>query len=66
MNKKTLEERVALIEKTVAQLVDRLSGSESRRDWRSTVGMFADDPVFKEIIQEGRGIREADRRQTNA
>ena len=66
MNKKNIEERVTLLEKTVAHLVDRLSGSETQKDWRSTIGMFADDPVFKEIIQEGRRIREADRRQTNA
>src|SRR6516164_7382763 len=33
----------------------------SINDWRSTIGMFAGDPVMKQIIEEGRRIREADR-----
>ncbi|HZW33314.1 MAG TPA: hypothetical protein VFF52_21530 [Isosphaeraceae bacterium] len=34
------------------------------KDWRSTIGMFADDPTFDEFIAECRAIREADRRAT--
>jgi hypothetical protein len=34
------------------------------KDWRSTVGMFKDDPTFDEFIAECRAIREADRRAT--
>jgi hypothetical protein len=33
------------------------------KNWRSTIGMFADDPLMKEIDEEGRKIREADREQ---
>jgi hypothetical protein len=32
------------------------------RSWRDTVGMFADDPDFEEMVQAGHAIREADRR----
>jgi len=63
MTRTNLEERVALLEKTVAELSDRICGPATRKDWRSTVGMFAGDPVFKEISEEGRRIREVDRQQ---
>jgi hypothetical protein len=63
MAQPSLEERVALLEKTVAELLGRFGGSPVRKDWRSTVGMFAGDAVMKEIIQEGRRIREADRQR---
>jgi len=31
------------------------------KDWRRTVGMFADDPIMDGIIEAGRRIREAER-----
>lgn len=63
----TLEERVAALEHQVAQLSRRLLPGEKlppEKDWRSTLGMFANDPIMKEIIEEGRKIRELDREQT--
>jgi hypothetical protein len=36
----------------------------SKRSWRDTVGMFADDPDFQAMVEAGRGIREADRTAT--
>lgn len=63
MTQASLEERVAILEKSVSDLIASLAGPNVRKDWRSTVGMFAGDPVMKEIIAEGRRIREADRRQ---
>jgi hypothetical protein len=60
----SLEERVAALEKHMVQLLARLPPLESSKDWRSTVGMFANDPVMKEIDEAGRKIREADRRKT--
>jgi hypothetical protein len=58
----TLEERVAALEQAVAQLVVARSSSEGGEPgWQSTVGMFADDPVMREIQDEGQKIREADR-----
>jgi hypothetical protein len=63
MSDTTLEERVAALEKTVAQLVARSKSTSHGSDWRSSIGMFANDPVMKEIDEEGRKIREEDRRK---
>jgi hypothetical protein len=60
MAQNTLEERVRALEETVAAIVaDRTA--KPKKDWRSTIGMFKNDPVFAEIQEEGRKIREADR-----
>jgi hypothetical protein len=59
----TLEERVAALEETVALLLSQSDSVVAKKDWRSTLGMFADDPIMKEIDEEGRRIREADRQQ---
>lgn len=58
-----LEERVDTLEKQVAELMERILAPPPEKDWRSTIGMFADDPLMKEIQEEGRKIREADREQ---
>ncbi len=55
----TIDERVAALEKQVAWLSqfqrdDREVGDDQ---WRSTVGMFAGDPIMQEIIEEGRKFR---------
>jgi hypothetical protein len=60
----TIEQRVEKLEAEVAEL-KRLSVVENKSDWLSTVaGSFRDDPDFAEIVQFGREIREADRRQS--
>jgi hypothetical protein len=64
MTTQTLEERVAALERTVTQLVARTSADNGRKDWRSTIGMFTNDPIMKQIDEEGRRIREADRAQS--
>ncbi len=67
MSEQTLEQRVAALEHQVEQLAKRLLPGEKlppNKDWRSTVGMFANDPIMKEIIEEGRKIRERDRELT--
>ena len=64
MSQPTLEERVAALEKHVVQLLARLPPLPEPLDWRSTVGMFANDEVMKQIDAEGRKIREVDRRRT--
>jgi hypothetical protein len=62
MAQPTLDERVSALERTVAELIlTRSRSAGSQEDWRSTVGMFGNDPVIKEIQEEGRKIREADR-----
>ncbi len=63
MTTPTLEERVTALEATVAQLLSQSAPVAGKKDWRSTLGMFADDPVMQEIDEEGQRIREADRRQ---
>jgi tetrahydromethanopterin S-methyltransferase subunit B len=61
----TIEERVSRLEQLVDQLVGAkpASSQPGRDDWQKTIGMFAGDPVMKEIIEAGRQIREDDRRQ---
>jgi hypothetical protein len=61
----TIEERLARLEQLVDQLLQfkSTSGQAGRDDWKRTFGMFASDPVMKEIIQAGQRIREEDRRQ---
>jgi hypothetical protein len=51
------------LEETVSQLLSQSDSVVAKKDWRSTLGMFADDPIIKEIDEEGRRIREADRQQ---
>jgi hypothetical protein len=66
MSQQTLEERVAALEKEVARLSSqfRSHGEPGRDDWKSTIGMFANDPIMKEILDEARKIRERDREKT--
>jgi hypothetical protein len=66
MVEQTLEQRVTALEHQVEELTKRLPGERipPKKDWRSTVGMFANDPIMKEIIEEGRKIRERDREMT--
>jgi hypothetical protein len=66
MSKPTLEERVTELERLVAQLMAKTesNGPAGSKDWRSTIGMFADDPFWDEVVEEGRKIREADRKRT--
>ena len=59
----SIEERVAALEETVAQVLSQSDSVVAKKDWRSTLGLFADDPIMKEINEEGRRIREADRHQ---
>ena len=59
----TLEERVTQLEQLVDQLMHKTDTSGRKKDWRRTVGMFEGDPIMKEIIEEGRRLREEDRRQ---
>ena len=62
MSDTTLEERVTTLEKLVAEIMPKADTSVRKKDWRRTVGMFDGDSIMKEIIDEGRRVREADRR----
>lgn len=60
------EERLEALEKAVAQLAERSQPALEGEGWRSTIGMFANDPVVKKIQEEGRKIREAERRDAQS
>lgn len=63
MSQGSLEDRVARLEDVVAQIVNRdaVETTPREKDWRRTTGMFADDPVMKEIIDEALRRREEER-----
>ena len=63
MAETNLEDRVATLEKQVADLMERILAPPPESDWRSTIGMFKDDPIMRQVDEEGRKIREADREQ---
>ena len=63
MKKQNLEERVACLEKKVAELEGSLNGGY-QKDWRRTFGMFTGDEGMKRVDEEARKIRERDRQKT--
>lgn len=61
MAQQTLEDRVAALERQVADLTQK-TANEARKDWRRTIGMFTGDEAMKQIDAAGKRIRETDRR----
>jgi hypothetical protein len=55
-----LELQVAKLEEEVRDIRTLISNGSSVPWWRRTAGMFKDDPVFEEIMQEVRKNRRAD------
>ena len=66
MSQPTIDERVATLEQQVARLLSQRPEEKHppEKNWRSSLGMFAGDPIMKEIIDEAAKIRELDREQT--
>jgi hypothetical protein len=62
----SLEKRVATLEKQVSELLAAQTGKKRVKDWRRTFGAFTGDDVMKEIFEEGRKIREAERKRARA
>ena len=64
MTADTLETRVARLERQVARImVGNADVGEPAPDaWKQSVGMFAGDPVFKEMLDEAQRIRDDARR----
>lgn len=58
---KSLEKRVAALEKGLAQLQQPTFGEW--KDWRLAIGTFHPTELSEEVDAEGRKIREADRRR---
>lgn len=55
-----LESRVAALERQVGDLLGKRSET---KDWRRTRGAFTGDDLMKQIFEEGRRIREAERKR---
>lgn len=66
MSQATLEERVEALEQEVAILKKALLEGGKIRDWRSTFGMFADDPGMEEVHRLGQEYRQQDRERTGS
>lgn len=58
MPERSLEERVCLLEQELTQMKSQLAAPQ-KKDWLSTFGAFADDPLFDEIVQTGREYRQS-------
>src|SRR5437667_1332262 len=55
----SLAKRVEALEKELSEVRTEKSG---KKDWRSVVGMFDDDPEFmQDVLAEAQAIREAER-----
>jgi hypothetical protein len=61
-----LEQRLAALEREVAQLRQAQRPRPSFKDWRQAVGMFPGNDFMKQIDEAGREIREADRQETSS
>jgi len=62
MEIQNLEQRVATLEKELNELKRQLR-SLPVKDWRRTVGMFAHDPDFDEIVRLGKEWRDEQNRE---
>src|SRR5215470_9119576 len=64
MPRATLEERVAALERQVRALLANHAGAGRAKDWRRTRGAFTGDDFMKQVFEEGRKIRDAERKHT--
>lgn len=65
MARATLEQCVAALEETVNALIAAQTAGRRLKDWRRTNGAFSGDDVMKQIFEEGRKIREAERKRAH-
>jgi hypothetical protein len=63
MPKATIEDRVAALEKQVGGLLTDRTGTRGAKDWRRTRGVFTGDDLMKQVFEEERKIRDAERRR---
>jgi hypothetical protein len=58
-----LEQRVAAVERTLADLQKQVSASQSPNWIEAITGTFKDEPAFDEVLAYGREFRQADKPQ---
>lgn len=58
------EDRLATLEREVAEMRTLLNNAGRVKDPRRTFGMFKDDPVYAEIVRLGREWREQENRKS--
>lgn len=63
MPRPTLEERVAALEKQMAELGAQQTNGPGKDEWRQTVGIFTENPGMLDLFAEAMKIREADRKK---
>ena len=63
MSNKELENRIAVLEKEVAFLKQKIEKEEKAKEpwWKQRIGVFADDPAHEEAMCLGREYRLAQR-----
>ena len=66
MSRATLEERVEALERQVGALLANHAGTGRAKDWRRTRGAFTGDDLMEQVFEEGRNIREAERKRAHA
>ena len=64
MPRATLEERVAALERQVRSLLANPDRTGRTKDWRRTRGAFTGDDFMKQVFEEGRKIRDADKKRS--
>ncbi len=58
----TVEQRLAALEREVADLKQQLRGKRAAGNWIEQIsGSMADFPEFEEVVRYGREVRNADR-----
>jgi hypothetical protein len=61
-NPSTLEERVTMLERTIADLQRRLASEAPPENWLEKVaGSITDEEAFLEALEYGRAFRQSDR-----
>ena len=63
MSEATIEQRLITLESQMQELMSRLGQPQREKDWRRTIGMFADQPDMQREFHEAQQLREEDRKR---
>lgn len=62
LDKTTIEQRIATLEHTVADLKRRIDGVPADSNWlEKVIGSISDEPTFLEALEYGKSLRYTDR-----